>query len=213
MSVKNKRYPLRRLLTVGAVFCETRLDVLLLDENPDNEMTAHFKVNPSAKFSERPVVDELTMAIVRTIFTVTEQRNNIKIPRIFVAGHYENGYPVYYTDTYGEARGKEIAKLLKLISTDVLNDYRTPSIQAYIRRLEQKSRVDTEIIKRALNGWVIANLIIEDGRGLEIKELSVDRLETSRPTVVDFPSTPVSEPKDEHSWLRRKLANYSPWVR
>lgn len=164
MSVKNKRIPLRHILSVDVFFHDTRLDAILLNEVEGEDSSYHIKVNPDKPFNKRPVIDELTMGIVRTIFSTVEQRQKVRIPRLFVAGHYENGVPEYFTDTYGVIASPKINGVLRFISNDILKDYKTPSVHTYLQRLERRSGLETEVLKRILNAWVIANLITDGSR-------------------------------------------------
>lgn len=163
MKRANKKFALRAVLSIGNLFQSSRLEVMVLDAN-NKDLSAHYRVNPNLPYSPLPVVDEVTMQIVGRIFEIMSSKHGLIPPMLFVAGHIKNGYPVYYTLTYGSIHSRATSRLLEVVSRDILKDYRTPSAVAYIRKLIRDTRCSTEIIKRVLNAWAIANLILEEER-------------------------------------------------
>lgn len=159
---KVKKYPIRTVLSIGNLFYYNRLEVMAF--YPDEQGNAHYRVNPNQQFSDRPVVDEITMRVVTRIQHIMADKHGEPIATIFVAGHLINNTPSYYTSTYGDIYAVEINRLLKVITQDCINDYATPSAVAYMRRLRQQTNTSSELIKRVLNAWAIATLVLEDER-------------------------------------------------
>jgi len=151
---------LREILSVSCMFTQSRLDVILLTSDPDDENSTYFKINPSRSYSDAPVVDNITMGIISRIFEIMKHEKQVNKPVLFVAGHYKNGYPQYFTTTVGPIRTIPTERLLKLIGKDITDDHRTQDIYSYIRRIQRKTRTELELVKRVLNGWVIANMVL-----------------------------------------------------
>lgn len=152
----------RRMLSAEMIFNSIRLDVMLIDNDPKSPKNIHYKINPNLPYHDSPVIDGVTMGIVEGIIRITEKENDITVPSVFAAGHLSNGLPKYYTNTFRIPTAPVVNKLLRLISRDVLDDHACTSIHAYIRRLHLRTKADYELIKRMINGWAIANMILEN---------------------------------------------------
>lgn len=164
MKTTTKKNPLRHVLSVSGMFTHSRLDVILMAPNPDDERNAFFKVNPNKQFSPQPVIDDITMGIVSRIFHIMNKNGELNDLIVFAAGHYTNYTPHYFTSTVGPLCTVPTERILKMISRDVTNNHSTPDIFAYIRRVQRKTRTEVELIKRVFNGWVIANMVLDEAR-------------------------------------------------
>lgn len=186
MKHKGKRFPIRTILSVGNLFHNSRLEIMLLDGIHGSEMNAHYRVNPNSPYSDKPVLDELTLQVIERIFTIMSNKHNCTLPRLIVAGHIHAGYPKYYTNTYGSINAREVNNILAVVSKDVIKDYRSPNALAYIRRVNRLTRHSVELIKRVLNAWAIANLVLEDERHTLISLDEVHQYECRHPDAISL---------------------------